>query len=194
MPGWVQAKCSCTAAASVPCWLAHATTPLVWPLPPTPPVLPTESAKEVLRENVSMPLLMKDLLCHIPILRPLKVGGSRSLASGKRQRGACCSGSAACRWCFTFIRWPLCPPPCSPPPPPCPQGVLLFGPPGELHSVEEWSAACAAACCCFKVETGAPSLTSPFSLSLRQAPARRCWPRQWPQQAQRPRTAAAPPS
>lgn len=59
----------------------HLHRPIATPfLPPTP----AERAKEVLRENVSMPLLMRDLFDAVPCLRPLKVGG----------RGCCPAGAA----------------------------------------------------------------------------------------------------
>jgi hypothetical protein len=44
---------------------------LAYALRACPPA--AEAAKEVLKENVSMPLLMADLFSQIPILRPLKV-------------------------------------------------------------------------------------------------------------------------
>lgn len=123
-----------------------------------------------------MPLLMSDLFAHIPCLRPLKARRAepRGLhtGAGSRTPASSCHRSCACPSISpTFL--PACPclRPCAM------QGVLLFGPPGELLF-----AASAACCCLADVALRPPTLHCPLSTNptfLPQAPARPCWPRRW---------------
>ena len=94
------------------------------PLPPSPTPLGAGAAKEVLRENVSLPLLLPDLFANLACLRPLKVRKpSGALAVGwliaalvQQPAGGPLHPSAAATRRSTSALWP--------------QGVLLFGPPG----------------------------------------------------------------